>query len=167
MQEIITTEWFQAMIEDCEAIITERRFNSAMELIQCKWEIGNRILEDWDNIERFKYGSKIVETLSKILGMSPSHLYKCIEFARKFKTWNEAEEALPDGKATSWYKVSQQLLPETAEKEKELKEQRQENCNHFNFQVIVRCKDCGKKVEITDNDIREQCRKFLNEKEVQ
>lgn len=161
MEEIINQDWFHGMVEDCEAIIVERRFNASLELIQSKWEIGNRILEEWDNIKRFNYGDKIVETLSKILGMSVSHLYKCIEYARMYKTWNDAEKALPDGKATTWYKVSQQLL--SGAKEKELEEQKKANCNHFNFKVLIVCQDCRKKIEVEDEEIREKCRDLINE----
>ena len=162
MEEIINQDWFHGMVEDCEAIIVERRFNASLELIQSKWEIGNRILEEWENIERFHYGDKIVETLSKILGMSVSHLYKCLEFARKYKKWEEAEKALPEGKATSWYKVSQQLL--YGAKEKELENQKQENCNHFNFKVLIVCQDCRKKIEVENEEIREKCRDMISEK---
>ena len=95
-------EWYQHLIEDCKSIITERRFNASWELIQCKWEIGDRILKENDNFERAKiYGKKIATRVSQSLGCSKKEIERCIYFRQKYTDLNE----LPEGKAITWHKT--------------------------------------------------------------
>lgn len=140
-------EWYQNLLEECQAIIVETRFNSAIEILKGKWELGKRILEDELNFERAGYGKKIVETVSKDLGMSAVHLWKCIQFYKKFpkEKFDDVLNELPEGKAISWFKVSTLYLPkhkEEIEKEKEL-EELQKTCDH----PKLRCVKCKKEFD--------------------
>ena len=95
-------EWYQHLIEDCKAIITERKFNASWKLIQCKWEIGDRILKENDNFERAKiYGKEIVRRVALSLNARKREIYLCIQFRKKYPDLNE----LPEGKAITWHKI--------------------------------------------------------------
>ena len=69
-------EFYQALLEDCQAIVVERGFRARMEAIEGKWELGKRIYEENEQMDRQKiYGDKIVENLSRDLGISNSNLF--------------------------------------------------------------------------------------------
>jgi hypothetical protein len=150
-------EWYQLLVEQCRAIIVETRFKSAIDLLEGKWRLGKEVWENKMNFERAGYGEKMVETLAKDIGISASHLYKCIEFYKKFPA-EDFEQVIPklpaeEGKAISWYKLCQKYLPETKEEIeiKQMKEQekleRQQLCPH----TILVCKICKK--EFTTDEL--------------
>jgi len=92
-----------------------------------------------------------MKCLEEDVKVSQSDLYKCKQFAERFTTWKEAEKKLPDGLATSWFKVSQYLLPGTTTQEVEKdKLEKQKVCQHLNLKVV--CKDCSK--VFTDKEIK-------------
>ena len=79
-------EFYQALLEDCQAIVVERGFRARMEAIEGKWELGKRIYEENEQMDRQKiYGDKIVENLSRDLGISNSNLFSCIQFYKQFQ----------------------------------------------------------------------------------
>jgi hypothetical protein len=144
---ITELEWYQELVEELRAIIVETRFNSTVELLRGKWELGKRITEEELNFQRAGYGDRMVETIAKDLGISPVHLWKCIQFYKKFpeKTFEEVLQKLPGGKAISWYKVSTLYLPkhkEEVKKEKDL-EELQKNCPHEK----LKCTKCKKEFD--------------------
>jgi len=151
-------EWYSNLVEECRAIIVETRFNSAMELLRGKWELGKRITEEELEFERAGYGEKIIETLAKDLGISAVHLWKCIQFYKKFpkERFDYVISELPEGKNLTWYKIYSQYLPkhkEEIEKEKE-REELQQNCPHS----VLRCVQCKKEFNFEElvKWIREQ-----------
>jgi len=147
-KELEKQEWFQALIEDLRAIIVERTFESNLVRLKMKWEIGDRILRDYENFQRFGYGEKVVETLAEYLNISASHLWKIIQFRKMFPTWKDVEEKLPLGKNISWYQVCQKVLPKT-DNEKKLEQEKkelQEKCPH----ELLKCKMCGKEFTLTE-----------------
>lgn len=139
-------DWYQLLLEDLKAIIVERGKNSRMELLQGKWEVGKRVLEDELNFRRAGYGERIVETIAKDLGISAVHLWKCIQFYKKypFPSFDEVVSYLPEGANISWWKMSSRYLPQhkdEIEAEKEL-EERQKACEHP--EIVSKCKKCKK-----------------------
>jgi len=132
-KEIISKDWYMALIEECEAIITETVFNARWELIQGYHKLGGRILEDrlkfeGDNI----YGQGIVQCIAKSLSKGKRTVYYAIEFAEKYKDIN----SLPDGKNISWSKVCR-LLDSGDTKPKD--------CEHDYEEITIKvCKKCHK-----------------------
>ena len=112
-QEIITQEtglmnedWFQLLLDDCQAIKIERETNAREEILNGKWELGKRISEENDDMDRKKvYGNQIVLTLSNTLGNSVSDLHNCVQFYQEYKVDSFEKVALPEGKNISWYKM--------------------------------------------------------------
>ena len=98
-------EWYVQLVEDCKAIKTERGFNAAMELIQCNWELGQRISRENDNMQRSEvYGKKVVESLADDLGKSASHLWRCIQVYQFYEVddFEQLVPKLPEGKNVNW-----------------------------------------------------------------
>lgn len=143
-------EWYQNLIEECRAVIVETKFNSAVEILKGKWELGKRILEEELNFKRAGYGEKIIESVSRDLGISAVHLWKCIQFYKKFTTdtFEKVLDQLPEGKAISWYKVYTLYLPKHKQEEKkELEiELKQKTCNHSK----LKCVACGKEFDFPE-----------------
>jgi hypothetical protein len=131
--ELTTQNWFRAMIEECDAIITETIHNSRWELIVGYHALGERILEERSSFEREKiYGKKIVQLVAGSLGKSKRTIYNAIGLATKFPDVN----SLPQGKNISWSKICREVLPE-----------KYEECHHAEYvEVLVKmCKFCKKK----------------------
>lgn len=145
--EIEEKEWYQYLLEELRSILVEHRFNSAIELLKGKWLLGGRVIEEEANFERFGYGERATAILAQDLGMSSSHLYKCIQFYKRFPKaiFEEVLEVLPMGKNISWYKVCQELLPKSrgeTDREREILD-KQEQCLHSK----LKCLDCGRVIE--------------------
>ncbi len=105
-------DWYQTLLDDCVAIETERSFNARLEILQCNWELGQRIKEENKRMDREKiYGEKIVQNLAVDLGKSTSHIWSCMQVYELFGVdeFDEVVSQLPDGKAISWNKTLKHL----------------------------------------------------------
>ena len=95
-------EWYISLIEDCRAIIVERTFNSKIEEITGKWELGDRILQDED-----KGITKSLHRCAVDLHKGERDLWYCIEFKRNYPKFKE--EIKKWGKNLSWIKTKKEL----------------------------------------------------------
>jgi len=142
-QITIQDEKYWNLVEECKSIIVETLFNSRIEILKGKWLLGKRITEEELNFEKGVYGEKTIQILAQDLEISQSHLYKILQFYKKFQLENfeKVLEVLPEGKNISWFKICQNVLPkppEEIEKEEKIKKE-QEECPHTQF-VCVNCK---------------------------
>jgi hypothetical protein len=133
---IYQEEFFEPFIEELKSIITEGVFRSRAELIEAYHKLGTRILEENDSFERHKiYGEKITQCVAKSLGKSERTIQYAIRFAKLYPVPTEKViDQLPDGKNTSWHKITQKLL--TTPKEE---------CQHEWTEIsMFQCQKCGK-----------------------
>ena len=131
-------DWYIALMEDCQAIITESVFNSRWSLIEGYHNLGFRLLEDYEHFNRQKiYGEEIVSHVAKSLGKSKRTIYNAVRFARTFPQLND----LPGGKNITWARICNDYLP----KKKEKKE-----CQHPEERrsYFYQCLACGQWVKI-------------------
>ena len=105
MNNIVSTGWYQSMIEDCRAIKTEAEFNSAWELIAGYHAVGRRIVEEVNLDRKAIYGKKILQGIAESIRMSERTLYYAIQF---YETIPDLDK-LPDGKNVSWYRITKML----------------------------------------------------------
>lgn len=110
--ELTTTlqdqEWYQALVEDCQSILTEGIWNYRLTLIKTYHLLGRRILEENNNFKREKiYGKRIANTVGESLGTSRQTIGYAIQFAQKYPNLDE----LPEGKNISWHKIVRDYLP--------------------------------------------------------
>ena len=100
-------EWYQSLVDDCKAIITEAVFNSRWELIAGHHAIGKRIVTEVNLNRKDIYGKKILSRVTESIGMRERDLYRCIQFYEMYPDLNK----LPHGKNISWHKIANDLLP--------------------------------------------------------
>lgn len=110
--DIEVQDWYQSLVDDCRAIMTEAVFNSRWELLAGYHAVGKRISTENNLNRKDIYGKKILKGLSKSIEMSERNLYSSIQFYKKYPDLSK----LPDGKNASWTKVLK-LLPEPPEPE--------------------------------------------------
>lgn len=101
-------EWYQALVDDCRAIVVEAEFTSRWALVEGYHALGQRILDDHDKWERNKLnGMAFLQGLAKQIQISARTVYYAVQFARKFPEL----ALLPEGKDTSWNKIVTLYLP--------------------------------------------------------
>lgn len=128
-------EWYRALIEEADAIITESGEASRWALVEGYHQLGMRILEDTKNFERADiYGDKIVQHVAQSLGKSLRTIQYAVQFADKFPKLDN----VPGGKAITWHKVCNVIL---------VGKSVDKDCNHGNGTVVIEiCVDCHKRI---------------------
>ena len=107
---IDTNGWYDVLVGDVKAIITERIYRSRQEVIECWYEVGARISTD-PNYQKYAIGNKRAQKkLAQDIGKSVTSLYYATQFYKKFPEFN-ALNSLPDGKNLSWHKIVKNYLP--------------------------------------------------------
>ena len=108
MNEIIRTEWYDSLVNDCKSIITGAVITSRWALVEGYHQLGERITEENNNFERAKiYGEKIVHDLAQSLNISKRTLYYAIQFYQKYPDLYQ----VPEGKNITWNKIKTKYLP--------------------------------------------------------
>lgn len=132
-------EWYNNLIEECQAIITETVYISRQALIEGKHQLGERICRD--PYFRKLSGSRNA-TLKKIfedIGIGRSEGYACVAFYEKFPKLSAGVERFTEQKNISWDKIKRNYLP--------VRKDKQEECTHEN--KITICRDCRIKINET------------------
>jgi len=113
-------EWYRALIEECQAILTEGIFNYRWTLIKTYHLLGKRILADYDKFKKrgIKKEKEIRSYMTRDLNQSDRTIRRAVQFAEKFPDLN----TLPEGKNISWYKICNLYLPEPKASKIELPE---------------------------------------------
>jgi N6-adenosine-specific RNA methylase IME4 len=78
-----------------------------------KWNIGKRILADFEKLGKPEYGSKGVENLARDLNIESREIYRCIQFAENCHAVTEFQDK-------SWRYVVNELLPEPKKQKTEV-----------------------------------------------
>ena len=100
-------DWYQYLVEECKAIITEAVFTSRWSLVEGYHALGERIVTE-NNLDRKEvYGKKILQDLGKSIGISKSSLYYAIQFYDKYPQLDR----VPEGKNITWNKIITKYLP--------------------------------------------------------
>ena len=153
-QEIVKNiredEKYQYFLEGCRSIIVESKFNSQVEILKGKWLLGKNIVEEELNLSKPEYGERVMEMLAEDLDISVSHIFKVAQFYKRYKLdqFDKVIEQLPEGKAISWYKMCQDVLPKPREEQVKTEriEELQKECTH----PILKCKACGKELTMAE-----------------
>ena len=114
--ELVKTEWYNELIEECKAIITEAVFTSRWSLVEGYWKLGERIETD-KNFSKFAKGNQSsLQDLANNLGISERTLYYARQAYNKYPQLGK----IPEGKNITWNKLITLYLSERTIKEKEL-----------------------------------------------
>jgi preprotein translocase subunit SecA len=112
---------YVAFLEELKAMITEGEFNARWTLLETYHEVGKFISESQCDYD--------VDQVAKDIEVSELTLKRAIKFYEKYPDMN----LLPEGKAISWHKVVNDLLPEVKREPKELKEKEKKTCPNCGF----------------------------------
>lgn len=131
----VNEEQVRSIVDEIKSILSERMWNVRIELIMCKWEIGDTIVKN-----KLEGKEVIISRLAGEVGMNPREMYRCIQFREKYpKLMNENGEVvieeLPEGKNVSWFTIKNKYLPETGARAHE--------CVWNDF-LLEKCSVCGK-----------------------
>lgn len=130
----MTTEldkgYWNIFIEELRTIFIEHEFNARWEIVTCYHEIGKRILDEFDNLERNKiYGKEIVRAVANSLNKSERTIERAIQFVHKYPDLSK----VPEGKNITWNKIITKYLPTSKEKTITIRE------------CWIKCPNCGHK----------------------
>src|SRR3990167_10863083 len=117
--EIIGTDQYLSLVEECKSIISEGIFRARQEVIET-WEmVGQRIIED----DLYKnYGNRgLIEKMANDLGKSTQTIYNAINFVKALEIKDsKVSNALESNKNLSWHKVVNEYLPKSKENKVEI-----------------------------------------------
>lgn len=100
-------DWYNALIEECKAIITETEFTARWALVEGYHHLGKRIASDPEFVKFSKGNNSSLQRVANSLGKSPRLIYYAVQFAEKYPSLDK----VPGGKAVSWRDVCHKLLP--------------------------------------------------------
>jgi len=107
MNKLIKQEWYQHLVEECKAIITEAVFTSRWALVEGYHVLGKRMRKD-NNVTEFAKGSKtFVQDLARNLNTSDRTIYYALQAFDKYPDIQK----LPEGKNITWNKLITKYLP--------------------------------------------------------
>jgi hypothetical protein len=119
-KEVMPEERWNSLIEDCREIICEHIVRSREAVIEMKWHLGDRLLEEGEEAI-----SHVIQRVSEELKMSQTDLWYCLAFRKRFSRLEELWEKAPEGKNISWHKLVNHYInfttpkPEVPVEEKE------------------------------------------------
>ncbi len=109
--DIVLSEQFQALVDECKAIITETIFNHRDVLIQGYHTLGKTVATNEAYQKYAKDNKSSLQDLAKTVGISPRTLYYCVQVYEKYPDTS----LLPEGKNLSWSKLITKYLPKHIE----------------------------------------------------
>lgn len=142
-------DWYDHLIEECQAIATETIFRSNMELIEGKHAIGERICKE-PNFKKIQ-GSKqaILGHVFKDIGIGRNEGYACVAFYEKYPNFSSGKENFKEGKNLSWTKIKHIYLPH---KKPDGQEVDMSDCKHEDFYILKICRSCGLKEKVEESE---------------
>lgn len=119
--ELVSTEWYHYLVSDCKQIIEDAKNNAGMVLIEAKYELGKRILTDYERFGSYT-GGKTQQDLADELDFSQKTISDCIRFAERIKLeYDDSFESFSNTVTkASWRKIALEWLPKRRRKPKEL-----------------------------------------------
>ena len=115
-KQLQSQEWYEHLVEECKAIITEAVFTSRWALVEGYWTLGKRIRTDLSFTKFAKANLTSLQDLANNLSLSQRTLYYSLQAYDKFPKL----DLIPEGKNISWNKLITIYLPESLANEKEL-----------------------------------------------
>ncbi len=135
---IIKDEWYDTLVEECQAIITETIYVSRQAIIEGKHQIGLAICTNPQFKKMQGNREANLQQLFQDIGLGRSEGYACVSFYEKYPNLSTLLEKSEDQKNLSWNKiVKSYLYTPTQAHHKE--------CEHEN--IIKICNDCKKRIK--------------------
>ena len=103
MNELVSQERYQALVDECKSIITEAVFTSRWALVEGYWNVGERIRKELPQ----KGITKALQDLGVDIGVSSTTLWYAVQFYDQYPKLDK----VPEGKNISWNKLITKYLP--------------------------------------------------------
>jgi len=133
-----SSDEYEALVEECQAIITQRVKNFRLEKILMYGQLGERISDDSLFKKYGKGNLAFLQGVSEDVGISYSDICRAIQFYEKFEIVSPDSEnwkKFKEGENISWNKIKIYYLPSGEKKE----------CQHLTEKVVLwRCVMCKK-----------------------
>lgn len=110
-KEVVPEERWASLVEDLKDIMTEHILKSREAIIEMKWYLGDRLLEEGEEAIR-----PCLQRVAVELKISERDLYYCVAFRKKFPRMEELWEKAPEGKNISWHKLINNYIDFTTPK---------------------------------------------------
>lgn len=123
IQHYKKTDEYNALVEECNAIITEGVWQARSDFIVTYGKLGKRIIEDPLYQKNRKGNKNFLQELAIDTKISYSTISRAIQFYKKYEIDSHSAKGwdnLPEGKNISWHKICNNLLPQSGE-EKEIR----------------------------------------------
>lgn len=110
--KIENSEWYNNLVDDCKAIITEAVFNSRWALVEGYHQLGERIAND-KQLKKWnaRGNGRTLQHVAKSIRVSERTVYYAVQFYEKYPLLDE----VPEGKNITWRKLVNYYLPSPAE----------------------------------------------------
>ena len=138
MKAIIKNDDYQALLDECMGIISERKFDLAIRDLEWRHELGD-LIHNSKSYRESENKTEFVKILASDLGVSYPLIYQCLEFYRKFTDFDSFIQQYNTGKKTIKWSEVRLLLVENPS-----------NCRHektFEEKIVIvrqKCFVCGK-----------------------
>ena len=113
-QAIVQTTLYESLIKDCRVIVERVKQEAGFVLIKGKYDLGNRILPEYEKFGRAELGFKTQQDLADDLEINQQNISEFIRFANKvneeyggFTQFTQSTDA----SVLSWRKVVREWLP--------------------------------------------------------
>lgn len=136
--KIVEFKNYNELLNECKAIVAERKFDIAIRDLEWRHELGKTI----GNSELYKNAeskTEFIQRIAKDLNASQGLIYQCIEFYKKFPDFDKfISEFKPNKKTLRWADVRLALV------------EKPENCSHektYKETIMItriKCQNCSK-----------------------
>ena len=112
MEIVPIDNWFPTLVYECSQIIEKAKVRAGMVFIEAKYEMGKRILIDYEKFGSYE-GGKTQADLAYELGFSQKTISDCIRFAERIKLeYKDSFEKFSNTVTKpSWRKIALEWLP--------------------------------------------------------
>ena len=118
----LAPEWYQMLIEDCQAIIVESGYTARWVLIEGYHSLGERISQDIDK------DPDLVTRVAESLDKSTRTIQRAVQFYNKFAVLDTY--TFPEGKNVSWHSICNKYLPISKNAKETNNEEEKQNALH-------------------------------------
>jgi len=99
-KEVMPQERWASLVEDCKQIIVEHLTVSREAVIEMKWYLGDRLLEEGEQAI-----TPLLQRVAEEIHIGERDLWYCFAFRKKFPRLEELWSQAPEGKNISWHKL--------------------------------------------------------------
>ena len=141
--EIKKDEWYQELVEEGKAIMTEAVFTSRWALVEGYWNLG-KLIRDEKHLKKWaqKEAGAVLQGLAKDLGIPMRTLHYALKSYDKYPKTSQ----IPEGKNITWNKLTTKYLTGR-------KSEKEEECEHEDTYTITICRECGQRIKKDGQEI--------------